>query len=383
MSVLKKIAAGLMALTMLFSFAACSDTSWAAKADGYQVNAGVYIYYTLVAYYDAQSKAGKDSADSADDSSSDSAASETTVTTSEDDLFKATIDGKNVRTWIQDDASDSVKKFVAIQKEFAALGLTLTDTQKAQINSALENTWASNEQLFTKNGISKESVKQIIQTSYMSDSIFKSYYGEGGTEAVAQDEIDTYLTDNFLRVKYIAIQLKDGEGNLFKSADKEKAMEMAEDYKERAESESFDDLIKEYNDYYAKVVADAAADDSSSSSSEESSSEAEEDPYANEKILSKDGSEISEKMNKSFFEKCKVGEVSIIEDDEIYYVVEALDMLERTDLIEAQTSSLLYTLRGDTFDEKMEGLAEAVELEKNQSAYDRYDPKKLYLGESA
>ena len=382
MSIIKKIAAGLLALTMMMSFSACSDTSWAGKVDNYQVNAGVYIYYTLIAYNSAQSKAGVEETSESDDSVSETTtAATTTGTTTQKQFFAARIDGKDVKTWIQDTATDDVKNFVAIEKEFDELGLALTDTDKTQINTSLEQAWSYNSALFEKNGIGKESMKQIITSSYKSNHIFKSYYGEGGTEEVLQDTINSYLDENNARVKYIAIQLKDGEGNLFKSADKAKAMERAEDYKERAKTESFDTLIQEYNDYYEKLVEEATKDDSSSSSSEESSTAEEpQNPYANESILSKDGTIPSEKINKAIFEKTKVGEVSIIEDNEVYYVVQRLDLLERTDLIESNSESILYTLKSEEFEAKIQEYTDSLNYEKNENSYKRYDPKDLYFG---
>lgn len=385
MSIAKKAAAALLSLTMLFSLTACSDTTWAAKADGYKVNAGIYIYYTMMAYYDAQDKAGVENSEDSDSSSAaETTTATTTATTTKKDLFASRIDGMDVKTWIKETASEDVKKFIAIEKEFDALGLTLTDTQKTQINNALSNTWSVNSELFEKNGISEASMKQLIQSSYKQDAIFQSYYGAGGSEEVSQDELNRYIDENNARVKYIAIQLKDGEGNLFKSADKAKAMKMAEEYKERAAAENFDDLITEYNDYYQKQVEEATAEDSSSSSSSESSSsEAEEetDPYANEMILGKEGTTPSEKINKAIFEQTKTGEITIIEDDEIYYVVQRLDILERTDLLEDYRDSILYSLKGEEFEKKIETLGDGVLLEKNQASYKRYDPQDLYFGE--
>jgi hypothetical protein len=158
---------------------------------------------------------------------------------------------------------------------------------------------------------------------------------------------------------------------------------MAKDYQSRATKENFDDLIKEYNDYYAKVVAEAKKDSSSSSSSsssESSSSETEEkDPYANEHILQKGGSIPSKDVCNEIFEKCKVGETTIIEDDEVYYVVQRLDLLERTDLLESNYNSILYELKEDDFNQKMKEYAKTITFVKNEDAYNRYDPEKLKL----
>ncbi len=384
MSIFKKIALMALSLSVIFSFSACADTSWALKANGENINAGIYIYYTMLAYNQAQSKISEKASADSSSSSSDSSA-ETTQTTAETKFFDASIDGKDVKTWIKDTATESVENFIAIEKKFDELGLTLSDEQKNAINQALDYSWSQNSKYFEKNGIGKDSLKQIIRNSYKKDMVFKSYYAKGGSEEVSQDEINKYYNENNARVKYIAIQLKDGEGNLFKSADKEKAMEMAKDYQSRATTENFDDLIKEYNDYYAKVVAEAKKDSSSSSSSESSSSssssETEEtkDPYANEHIIQKGGSVPSKDVCNEIFEKCKVGETTIIEDDEVYYVVQRLDLLERTDLLESNYEYILHELKDEDFNQKMKEYAKTITFEKNEDAYKRYDPEKLKL----
>lgn len=386
MSIFKKIALMAFSLSVIFSFSACADTSWALKANGENINAGIYIYYTILAYNQAQSKL--DAAASANSSSSSSSSSaKTTQTTAETKFFEASIDGKDVKTWIKDTATESVEDFIAVEKKFDELGLSLSDEQKNAINQALDYSWSQNSKFFEKNGIGKDSLKQIIRNNYKRDMVFDSYYAKGGSEEVPQDEINKYYNENNARVKYIAIQLKDGEGNLFKSADKAKAMEMAKDYQSRATKENFDDLIKEYNDYYAKVVAEAKKDSSSSSSSSSSessssstSSETEEkDPYANEHILQKGGSIPSKDVCNEIFEKCKVGETTIIEDDEVYYVVQRLDLLERTDLLESNYESILYELKEDDFNQKMKEYAKTITFVKNEDAYNRYDPEKLKL----
>ena len=50
----KKIAAGAAALAMMGSLATCgNNTAYALTIDGEQINAGLYIYYSYIAYNDA------------------------------------------------------------------------------------------------------------------------------------------------------------------------------------------------------------------------------------------------------------------------------------------------------------------------------------------
>ena len=360
MSIIKKLTAGLLTLTMIFSLAACGDTSWAIKADKYQVKAGVYIYYELTSYYTAKGKLAK----------------------GETDVFKSKIEDKDAKTWIKDDAAKEVKKYIVNEEQFDKLGLTLSDSDKAKIKVTLDNQWAQNGPLFKKNGISEQSMSDIITNTFKQDLIFRKYYFVNGLEPVSENDVKTYYSDNYARVKSIAIQLKDGEGNLFKSDDKAKALKMAEDYKSRATEDNFDNLIKEYKDYYADIVAKATKTDGSSSQTDSSSSEAtteETDQYANESIIAKGDTTPTKKFCDAVFSDAKVGETTIIQDDEVYYVVERLDILKRTDLYESNQNAIIYTMKSDEFTKKMDDWGKALNLTMNDQAINRYDPEKIKL----
>lgn len=369
MSITKKIMAGIMALAMTVALAACGDTAWSAKVGEKEIPAGIFIYSQIVAMSDAQTKIGEEQKDLPDEEKAT-------------DMFKTTVEGKDTAAWINEEATKSLQEYAAIENKFDELGLTLDDTDKNKIKVSVKNVWEQNSAILERNGISEASITSYLQNNYKRNLVFKSFYDTNGSEAVSTEEIDTYFNDNNVRVKYIAIQLKDGEGNLFKSADKQKAMTMAEDYKTRAATENFDDLIKEYDDYYADLVAKATPESSSSSDSSsvaEPEAETEVDPYLNENILSKDGTTPSEKASKAIFEKTKQGEISIVEDNEVYYVVQRLDLLERTDLLEENHQQFLQALRGDTFDELVKTWADALTVVKNDAAYKRYTPQKIDL----
>ncbi len=356
MSLIKKLAAALLTLSMILSVTACADTSWAAKSDDFQVRAGIYIYYTINAYYEAQSK----------------------LTEDQKDLFSAKIEDKDAKTWIKDNATKKLKDYIAIENKFDELGLELSESDNNKIKISADSVWNQNGELFEKNGINAQSITDIFANSYKSDLVFKKYYGTDGLEEVSEKDLEAYYNDNNVRVKYIAIQLKDGEGNLFKSADKAKAMEMAEDYKSRATVDNFDALIKEYNDYYAEEVK-KAADSSSSSSEVDSSSSAEADEYVNEHIIKKEDTTPSKKVVEAIFSKSKVNTPVIIEDDEVYYVVMKLDLLERTDLLDSSRESLLYSMKSEEFNKMIDDWSGAINFTKNEDAYNRYDPEKIVL----
>ena len=60
-------------------------------------------------------------------------------------------------------------------KHFDELELSLTQDELDEIDEYVESSWQNNEDMFTENGISKDSIKEIMTSSYKSDAIFKAY----------------------------------------------------------------------------------------------------------------------------------------------------------------------------------------------------------------
>lgn len=50
---MKRIAAGLIAVSALLSLAACKDTTWSYKIDDTTITSGMYIAYQVNAYMEA------------------------------------------------------------------------------------------------------------------------------------------------------------------------------------------------------------------------------------------------------------------------------------------------------------------------------------------
>lgn len=448
MARLKQTAALLISLMMIISMAGCGkNTTWAMDIDGYQVKAGIYIYFSYNMYQEALSKIGGDSSEQSIDTSDEKA------------IKKATIENKTVMQWVQDETVTRLKQFVANEKEFDKLGLSLTDDQKTEIQAYLDNYMdGDNGKLFKKNGISEDSIKAIITNSYKSEAVFKAYYGIDGSEGVTEQQLKDYYIENNARVKYIDVALKDGNGNLLEGDDKQKVIDMAKSYLERLQNgEDFDTIKDEYTAYSESVSEEAAAatgtdengetttksetttseteettvsgDDSLSESNEtvsgdvseseetettENSGEAETtdttditeteetttaDPYANETIIAKvttadpdetteDGESTettteptyspSKKSYDAIFDQTKYGVPFMVDDEESYYIIIKYDIEERMtsdDLwTDTQIDTVDYTIFYKDYEDKVNSWSDALTVNLNKKALDRYDP---------
>ncbi len=259
---IKKIAALGCAAAMVSSLTACGEkTTWGAVIDGVQIPAGVFIYYLDTANYEARQKLNEQTDTSADLSPEGAAAqSSETVTLP---LYSSQIDGVDSKQWIYDRATELMQEYAAVEAKFDEYGLTLSDDDKQSAQVYLDQIWDYAGDYYTSMGVSENSYKSIFLNSSKKQKLFETIYSEGGERAVSDDEIKTYLDENYALINYIDVELKDGEGNLLKSDGKAERMEMLNSYIERYNNgEDFDELNAEYVTYYEnlkKAAEEAAA----------------------------------------------------------------------------------------------------------------------------
>lgn len=453
---IKKITAVAAAAAVMSSMTACGEnTTWGATIDGSDIPAGIFIYYLQSAYYSAQSKLNEENSASSDAIAS---ADGTTTTAA---VFSSQIDGKDAKTWIYDEATKSMQEYAAIEAKFTELGLTITADEKDAAKVYCDQTWDYAGEYYTKMGISEKSFTSLYLNSQKRDKVFKTIYSEGGEYAVSDDEIKTYLDENYAMINYIAMELKDGSGNLLKSDGKAEMMSMAESYVERYKNgEDFDTLNAEYTAYYdnlkataAEDAANAAADEAetetstaevtpsdaeaalednadeitdsaetaedateaptedtaeaeetadtaeetaeadsttteeaaettetSTDASAEETSDSGEQISSNKTVIEKSGTTPDSAVVSKVFDEMQKGDIQIIEssDSETYYIVLKMDVLETDEYFLNAKDSLLYEMKSEDFDALITQWTEAQNVVKNQDAYKRYDPKKLF-----
>lgn len=256
MSILKRVAAFLTAVGFAASMTACgSNTTQALEVNGYQVPAGVYIYFANNAYNSALNQLAEEQPD--------------LDTTDQNAVKAAVLEGVDVRTWVENKATEMCVDFVMTEQKFDELGLSLSDDDKAYVNMMLEYYWSGSQAAMERNGISEASFTKIVTNSYKSDAIFEYYYGVGGEEGVTEDELYDYYVENTIRCQYVRINLVDGEGNMLKSEGKADMMEMVKDYQKRVE-DAYDEggveavmtemnYVQEDYNYYVTSVSEEAA----------------------------------------------------------------------------------------------------------------------------
>lgn len=258
MNLLKKAGAILLAACTAASMSSCGEnTATAMTVTDFDVRAGIYLYYATSAYSEAVEtiRKGGNAFENAETSNDYKKV-----------LDESNIDGITAEEWIQNKAEEYCKTFVAIEKEFEALGLTLTGEQLAAADANAASSMSYYGEYFTKTGIGEETVKDVILNSYKQDALWEAYYGKEGSKGIEEKELFDFYAANTLRGKYITMPLKDGEGNLLKADGKKEIEDMANDYLKRLKKKDgniadlmneFNFLIEEHDNYVTSLSAAA------------------------------------------------------------------------------------------------------------------------------
>lgn len=408
----KRLAATATALTMVSALAGCGEsTSTVVNIDGSDVRAGIFIFYTMSAYYEASNIIGQDGTD----------------TTKVENIKNAHIDNIPAKEWIQNKAEDYCAEYMAITREFEKLDEVFTAEETSNINDMISY-YTSDEagKFYAKNGIGEESIRDIIEISYKRQHVFDHYYGFEGEKGMSEEELKEYFNDNYARVEYITIDLKDADGNLLKGNDKRELIDLANDYAKKVNKENteqnklwkMDEIKEEYNEYLTEQAEKAEKEAMATATVTETTiittttttisdptattTTTTTNPFANEALVQKvvqttannDSSEEdavttaeelnyvpSKKANEFIFNEAKTGEASVVEDAEAVYVILKADLYERLTDDDWWSEGYISSLQSQKFESEftdfINEIAESYSISRNNRAFKRYEPFSL------
>ena len=408
MKKLKKISALLTSFTLASTMFGCtptigSGTQEAMNAENYSVRAGIFIYYTLQAYNDAVSVLQEQGVESP----------------TLDDVKKARIDEVDSSDWIQNKATEYCQQYLSILKEADNVGIVLTDEELEEAES-MGNYYYSMNTLYDENGIGEQTMKEIAESTYKEEDIFKYYYGFDGEKGCTEEELKDYFDENFARVKYFTIDLTNDEGELVDEDQQRELRKKAEDYAKQINKKSdeldkmweVDKVSEDYDEYKESLVTTTAAEGEETETTtttttvetEEETETTTTDPYANENLIQKqtttvasdeseetqttttedDATRASREFNEYVFNELPLNEAQVYDyDEDTIYVIVRGDLRERMtedDYWSQDYIDQLLQLRYyDEFSDYMQGLADQIVIDKNNASYRRYAPFKLKL----
>ncbi len=405
MKSLKKIAAGLSAFAVAAGSFGCtpsvgSGSQTALTADGYEVKSGIFIYYTMQAYDEAVSVISEQNEG---------------ATPTLKEVKNAYIDEVESTDWIQDKAADYCKAFAAVKKEYDNIGGQLSAEDKEEAAQMAEYYFNGDERN-SLNGISLDSMKEIAENSYKEEQIFQHYFGFEGEKGCSETELKDYFDENFARVEYVTISLKDPEGNALSEDDARKVRKMAEDYaaqvnkKAKAQDKMFemDTVKKQYDEYVAAQTTtspeEALLPETTTTTAAETTETTTTNPHENEMLLQRnttttasteENSDTTEteaaptdenlsKFKDYVFNELPMDTAKVYDysEDTIYVVIRS-DLRERLTEDDLWNETYITNLQQmryyNDFVKFMEDIADGMTIDKNKSAFRRYAPFKLVL----
>ena len=387
-----------------------NGTKNAVTIDGYDVPAGIFITYELGAYENAAYQY--------------LASTGTSEAPDPDDVKKFKIDGTDSATWIQEQATEQCKQFVAIEKEFEKINGALTDEEEDKVESSIKSLGESNRDYYEKNGIGDESLKKIAAFEFKVTHVFEHYYGIDAPNGCSEEELKQYYLDNNARVKYIEIKTADSQGNKYDEDTIHELEKKADSYVKQINAEKsneaklakMNELKEEYTEYSATITTTVSGQTTAATTTtttttttpttDPNATTTTTDPHANEKIIAKittttadANSEVvtttpaektdAEKAAENFDAKIFGSDMPLYKaeryqyDENTIYVIIKADMEERITEDDLWTEdfkdALIQQRYASKFADWIEEVANSYSVEKNKSAYKRYNPFKLEL----
>lgn len=344
----KRVPALVLALCLaLVLVTGCSqkDTSWIAQSGEDTIPVGVYMVEMMMGYNDAAGQLY-----------------------GSEDILKETIGETPAAQYISDYAKAECAKLLTIRREFAQRGLAISDEEWQQSSSYTDYLYSVGEAFYTANGVAKESVGYINDTTMMSLALFNSIYGEGGEKEVPRAELEKEFAANYTRSQYVyfpKVDMTTGEslGEEELAATKEKA----DAYLERAKAgEKLPDL-------YFEVMAEQYPD--------QVGQRGEDNDYD---IYLENDSGYFPEAYETAVRGASDNEVKLVEDEWYYYLVKKLPLMGGDkDTIETYLSNILQTQKYDEYDATLVEWSQGIEVRYNNAALAAYTPSKLKMTEEA
>ena len=372
-----KIGSLLLAVMMVFTAVFASGCSlqpqWSYKTSDKELAIGVYIYNLDVAYQQGLNFAKKlDDYDGTNDKWLD-------LEITDDDGNKAV-----ARQWIKDKAQELTLTALAVEKALKDEGATVDSATMQAADEQAKTNWnvgpyANYGYVMPMSkelepfGVSFDSYKYAsAEVPAMQQALFNALYEKGGSQEVADEEIEKYFNENYVDYSYIS-------ANLYESTTDEAG--------NSSNVALSDDAIKQLTDKFDGYVKDLnggkAFDDVSAAYAEAEGLE--NDPAVSNTELLKNfsaGDELKAQIEK--LENGKAATVKVGEGDSaMLYLVYKKDVTAITkDYLESASnrSEVLANMKSDDFKNYIKDLIKELKYEKN-AAVDGYDPKMFFVAE--
>lgn len=398
----KRIIAACAAILCAASVCGCAaDNGYMGTIDGTEIRNGVYLSYMMTAYNNGYTEVTE--------------AKEALGDTSEvTDVFTQTIDGKTANEWIQEDTINLCKHHIAVERMFEEQGLELTSEEVNEISTNVNEAWDMTEidyygigymisvsniygtsslgEYYESIGVGKDSLKEMQLNSLREEKLFTALYDTDGDYAVSDEEIDTFIADNYASIKYIELPFDDKYGlALSDDADIQAVKDKAQSYVDRLNSgESFIEIQYEFDletaQNEAAVAAEEAFEETIEAVTEEEYDKAIADAIANataekaetedelDTVISKEYSKFDEELTEYIWNLAADSNATLYETSDSVYVIVRDDITTKDTWKSDNKENILYEIKGEEFDALLETTASAYTVDFSDALLKKYSP---------
>lgn len=346
---LKKLAAVLLAVVMVFTFAACTspDVKWIAEVDGENIPSGVYLSLMFNAYSEAAELAAD----------------------METDPRKQDIEGKPGSQWIQEKTDAMFQQYLAIEQKAKEMNVTIDPVTKAGLAQQIDGQWQYIGPILEENGISYESYAAVAENSYKSTMIFHATYGKDGTNPIPEADLLKTFQADFYKVEYTTMSLSGADGKELDEAGQKAVMNQANELvaKATAPGASFSSIILENEIAQATLAGTEVSEEHKADANAHIA-------YINKESTSNDPEFMDAVAS------IKMDEIKVFTIGTSVYIMKKLDSSKATvEEMEDYRTTVMDKLKGEEYKANRQGWTDAVQFNYHAKSKAMYTPDKLDL----
>ncbi len=351
MKMIKKLAALILVAVLALTVCACHPKDEVAvKINGVEFTSAYYMCALLEADAEARSKV-------------DEAMSGETSTTTEIDYISKKVDGKDYSTWVKNRAIEILKTVAAYKLLCKENGLKFTAEETAEIKASAESNWAYSGLLYEPNGVSLATYTQYEMDLNSSELYFKHLYAKEGKEAVTNDEITKYATENLALADILSTTFTGSDGKALSEDEIQKLRDKYNGY-----VKALQDGSKTFDQIYHEDSGKEATEDEKKAESK--------NPHST--IL---GTEETGATTENYetVKAMTVGEVKLVEKEENggLTILVKRDLISDEEIMENIDNSLRHLLRDEDFEKVIKDYEKTLKVETVKYAVNRFKVKKI------
>lgn len=234
MAKLKKVINLLLIFSLMFSMTACGkvDKSWAVKFEKMTVPMGIYVFYLKESYNKALEKLAEDNI-------------------TPETMEASSIGEKSASDWIKDDALDSCKEYIVVEKLFAENDLSFSEEELKKMDENTDSIWEDSSEELSKWGTREDFHKAFSTFYYKRNKLYENLYGGDKFRTLTDEEILDYYKKNYVSLsRFSKVFTGDGEEDQATVSDEEKSKmdKKFQDYVTSINngSKTFDQVVGEF-----------------------------------------------------------------------------------------------------------------------------------------